>query len=65
MKCKMYFKNPSQTFVFNCSREVALANYINNNFLNVEEIKSYGKVTKLIIRNDWGKIDTVKIKSFA
>lgn len=63
MKCKLYFKNPTQTFVLEGTREQIIDNYINDNELKVISAKSYGRVSKVKILNYWGKIDTVKIRT--
>lgn len=42
MKCKLYFKNPSQTFVLEGMKEDLIDNYINDNELDVISIKHYG-----------------------
>lgn len=65
MKCKLYFKNPTQYFVLEGTKEEIVDNYINDNELTVISVKSYGRVCKLVVENGWGDIDTVKVKSFA
>lgn len=65
MKCKLYFKNPTQYFVLEGTKEEIVDNYINDNELTVISVKSYGRVCKLVVENGWGGIDTVKVKSFA
>ena len=67
MKCKLYFKNPVQTFVLDGTKEVIADNYISDNELwsEVVSIKSYGKVLKMVIRNSWGTLEKIKIKSLS
>ena len=65
MKCKLYFKNPVQTFILKGTKEDIVDNYINDNELQVLSVKSYGRVIKLVVANGFGGIDTVKVKSFA
>ena len=67
MKCKLYFKNPTQYFVLEGTKEVIADNYISDNELweDVVSIKSYGRTLKMVIRNSWGTLEKVKIKSIS
>ena len=63
MKCKLYFKNPTQYFVLDGTKEEIFNNYVKDNELDVLSVKIYGKVLKAKILCYSGQIDTVKIKS--
>ena len=67
MKCKLYFKNPVQYFILEGTKEVIADNYISDNELkdSVVSIKSYGRVLKMIIKDSWRGVDTIKIKSLS
>lgn len=67
MKCKLYFKNPTQHFVLEGTKEVIANYYINDNELqdDVISIKRYGRTLKLKLRNYWGGTETIKIKSLS
>ena len=67
MKCKMYFKTPVQVFDFEFDNalEILTNEYINNESYDVVSVKRYGRVNKLVVRNYWGGLETIKIKSFS
>lgn len=67
MKCKMYCKNPVQTFVLEGTKEVIANYYISDNELkdDVISIKRYGRTLKLKLRDYWGGTETIKIKSLS